>query len=104
MSPFAIVMLVAGVVLIVAVAMAEASRAIGVDGRRKRERTQAKEQAEVVLARSRTTISSRAVERDLAALPTIDDRDLRTETVTVFVSVDVFGVTAATSSMFFVSW
>lgn len=72
MSPFAIVMLVAGVVLILAVEWPKLARAIGVDGRRKRERTKRKSKLKVVSSDPDDDFV-RAVERDLAALPTIDE-------------------------------
>ncbi len=73
MSAVAIVMLVAGVVLIGAIEWPRLSRKFGVDGRRKRERARRKDRLKVVPSDPDDDFV-RAVERDLAALPTIDER------------------------------
>jgi hypothetical protein len=73
MSPVAIVMLVAAVVLIGAVEWPRLSRKLGVDGRRLRKRAKRKNRLKVVPSDPDDDFV-RAVERDLAALPTIDER------------------------------
>jgi hypothetical protein len=72
MSPFAVVMLAAAVVLIVAIEWPRLSRTIGIDGRRIRKRAKRKSQLKVVSS-DQDDDFVRAVERDLAALPTIDE-------------------------------
>ncbi len=72
MSPFAIVMLVAAVVMIVATEWPRLARKIGLDGRRSRERARRKNKLTVVPSDPDDDFV-RAVERDLAALPTIDE-------------------------------
>lgn len=73
MSPVAVVMLVAAVVLIGAIEWPRLSRKFGVDGRRMRKRAKRKDRLKVVPSDPDDDFV-RAVERDLAALPTIDDR------------------------------
>ena len=73
MGLFAIVMLVAGVVLIGALEWPVLARKFGVDGRKTRERAKRKDRLKVVPSDPDDDFV-RAVERDLAALPTIDDR------------------------------
>jgi hypothetical protein len=72
-SLFAIVMLVAAVLLIGALELPRLAPRFGVDGRRSRERAKRKNKLKVVPSDPDDDFI-RAVERDLAALPTIDDR------------------------------
>ena len=72
MSPFAIVLLVAAVALVVAVEWPRLGRRFGVDSRRIRQRARRKDQLRVISSDSDEEFV-RAVERDLAALPTIDE-------------------------------
>ena len=72
-DPFAIVMLAAAVVLIGALEWPRLARKFGVDGRKSRERAKRKDRLKVVPSDPDDDFV-RAVERDLAALPTIDDR------------------------------
>lgn len=65
-------MLVAAVVLILATEWPKLSRTIGVDGRQMRKRAKRKSQLKVVSSDPDDDFV-RAVERDLAALPTIDE-------------------------------
>lgn len=74
MSPFAIVMLVAAVVLVAAVHMRRLPERLSPAARRGRQRSRRKEKLRVVESEPDEDFV-RAVERDLAALPTIDERD-----------------------------
>ena len=74
MSPIAVVLLVAAVVLVGAVEWPRLSARLGVDRRRARERSRRKDRLRVVPSEPDDDFV-RAVERDLAALPTIEDRD-----------------------------
>ena len=73
MSPIAFVLLAAALCLLGAVEWPRIARVTGIDGRKRRERARRKSQLRVV--RTETDEFARAVERDLAALPTVDDRD-----------------------------
>ena len=76
MSPFAVVLLLAAVALVTGAEWARvASSRFGKDARRGRERARRKAKLKVVTPESEEF--ARAVERDLASLPTIDDRDAR---------------------------
>jgi hypothetical protein len=75
MSPIAIVLLVAAVVLVVA---AEWGRIAG--GRRfstRRERARRRQKANLRVVPSDSEEFARSVERDLASLPTIDEHDAK---------------------------
>lgn len=73
MSPIAIVLLVAAVVLVAATEWPRLSRRTGIDTNVRRERKRRKSHLRVV--KTETDDFAKAVERDLAALPTIDDHD-----------------------------
>ncbi len=73
MSPVAIVLLVAAVVLVAATEWPRLARRTGIDPTVRRERKRRKSHLRVV--KTETDDFAKAVERDLAALPTIDDRD-----------------------------
>ena len=75
MSPIAIVLLVAAVVLVVAAEWPRVASAIGVDGRR--QRTRRKQKAKLRVVPTESEEFARSVERDLAALPTIDEQDAK---------------------------
>jgi hypothetical protein len=75
MSPIAIVLLVAAVVLVVAAEWPRVASAIGVDARR--ERTRRKQKAKLRVVPTESEEFARSVERDLAALPTIDEQDAK---------------------------
>jgi hypothetical protein len=72
-SPIAIALLVAAVVLVAATEWPRLSRRTGLDTNVRRERKRRKSHLRVV--KTETDDFAKAVERDLAALPTIDDRD-----------------------------
>jgi hypothetical protein len=72
-SLIAIVLLVAAVVLVAATEWPRFSRRTGIDTNLRRERKRRKSHLRVV--KTETDDFAKAVERDLAALPTIDDRD-----------------------------
>ena len=74
MSPFAIVMLVAAVVLVAAVHSQKLPFGLRLEARRGRKRTRRRAKLRVVDSEPDDDFAA-AVERDLAALPTIDDRD-----------------------------
>ncbi len=73
MSIVAIVLLAAAVVLVVATEWPRLARRTGMDTSVRRERKRRKSHLRVV--KTDTDEFAKAVERDLAALPTIDDRD-----------------------------
>ena len=77
MSPFAVVLLIAAAVVLVAAEWPRVRRKLGADARSKREREKRKRRMRVVRSESESESDefARAVERDLAALPTTDDRD-----------------------------
>jgi hypothetical protein len=74
-SLIAIVLLVAAVALVTAAEWPRLSRLVGADDRQSRRRARRKSQLHVV--RPDSEEFARAVERDLAALPTIDERDAK---------------------------
>ena len=75
MSVVGVVLLAAAVVLLAAAEWPRLGRRFGVDGRKRRERARRKSQLRVV--RDESDEFARDVERDLAALPTIDPRDAK---------------------------
>lgn len=75
MSPFAVALLIAAATLLVATEWTRIQRRFGTDARRSREREKRKRAFRVVETESDPDEFQRAVERDLAALPTIDERD-----------------------------
>jgi hypothetical protein len=75
-SPFAVVLLVAAVVLIVASQWPRLSHRFGLAGRSDRQRARRKSRLRVVDSGADDDFI-RAVERDLAALPTTDEQDAR---------------------------
>lgn len=74
-SVVGVVLLAAAVVLLAAAEWPRLARRFGVDGRRRRDRARRKAQLRVV--RTESDEFARDVERDLAALPTIDPRDAK---------------------------
>jgi hypothetical protein len=76
MSPFAVIMLVAAVVLVAAANWPTLSARLGLEGRRDRQRARRKSRFRVVDSEPDDDFV-RAVERDLAALPTIDEQDAK---------------------------
>jgi hypothetical protein len=72
-SPIALALLAAALVLIAATEWGWISGRLGIEGRQRRERKRRKSQLRVV--RTETDEFARAVERDLAALPTVDERE-----------------------------
>jgi hypothetical protein len=75
MSPFGVVLLVAAAVLVGATGWSWLSNRLGVAGRRDRARAKRKSKLQVVHPDSEEF--AKAVERDLAALPTIDEPDVK---------------------------
>ena len=75
MNPFAVVLLVAAAVLVVATGWPRLAVRLGTHERRGRARARRKSNLHVV--RPDSEEFARAVERDLAALPTIDERDAK---------------------------
>jgi hypothetical protein len=73
-SPFAVFMLVAAVLLVVAMHAGKLPDRLGADARRSRKRMRRKSKLRVVESDPDDDFAA-AVERDLAALPTVDDRD-----------------------------
>jgi len=77
-SVFAIVLLIAAAVVLAAAEWPRLTQSIGADARHKRAREKRKREWRVVRSESEGDDSdefARAVERDLASLPTTDDRD-----------------------------
>ena len=74
-SVFAIVLLVLAVALVVGAEWSRVSSRIGKDARVKRDRARRKKKLKVVTPDSEEF--ARAVERDLASLPTIDEHDAK---------------------------
>ena len=72
-SPIAVVLLVAAVVLLAGTEWPRLARRPGLDTTRRHERKLRKSHLQVV--KTETDDFAKAVERDLAALPTVDDRD-----------------------------
>jgi hypothetical protein len=75
MSLVAVVLLVAAVVLIAGAEWSRFSSRFGQEGRRERDRAKRKKKLKVVTPDSEEF--ARAVERDLASLPTIDETDAK---------------------------
>jgi hypothetical protein len=75
MSAFAIVLLAAAVALLVGAEWARLSKRFGRDARREREH--AKRRSKFRVVRPESEEFARSVERDLAALPTIDEQDAK---------------------------
>jgi hypothetical protein len=77
-SVFAVVLLVAAVVLVAAAQWPALSRRFGVEARGERRRAKRKSKSKLrVVEPSQDEDFVRAVERDLAALPTTDEQDAR---------------------------
>jgi hypothetical protein len=74
-SAFAVVLLVAAVALVVGAEWSRLSTRLGRDARRDRDRAKRKKKLKVVTPDSEEF--ARAVERDLASLPTIDEQDAK---------------------------
>jgi hypothetical protein len=77
MSIVALVLLVAAAALVVGAEWPRLSRRVGSDARRERERAKRKKNLRVVAPADESEEFARAVERDLASLPTIDERDAK---------------------------
>jgi hypothetical protein len=75
MSPFALVLLIAVAALVAGAEWPRVSRVLGRDARRERDRARRKKKLRVVSPDSEEF--ARAVERDLASLPTIDEHDAK---------------------------
>jgi hypothetical protein len=75
MSAFAIVLLVAAVALLAGAEWGRLSKRLGHEARR--ERDHAKRRAKLRVVRPESEEFARSVERDLAALPTIDEQDAK---------------------------
>ena len=75
MSLFAVVLLVAAAALVVGAEWSRVSVRLGTDARRERDRARRKKKLRVVTPDSEEF--ARAVERDLASLPTIDEQDAK---------------------------
>jgi hypothetical protein len=75
MSLVAVALLLLAAALVVATSWPQLSRRVGGDARRERDRARRKKQLRVVHPESEEF--ARAVERDLASLPTIDERDAK---------------------------
>ena len=73
-----LVVLVLAAALVVAVEWPRLGRRLGADARRKRERQRRKAQLRVVTADEESEEFVRSVQRDLDALPTIEERDRKT--------------------------
>jgi hypothetical protein len=76
MSPIAIVLLIAALVIVAAAEWPRVSGMLGMDGRRQRRRRR-KSKANLHVVHPDHEEFARSVERDLAALPTIDEKDLK---------------------------
>jgi hypothetical protein len=77
MSIVGVVLIAAAVVLLAAAEWPRLARRFGVDGRKRRERARRKSQLRIVHNETDADEFARDVERDLAALPTIDPRDAK---------------------------
>ena len=75
MSPFAVVLLLAATALVASAEWSRASNRFGKDARRERERARQKRKLKLVTPDSEEF--ARAVEQDLASLPTIDEHDAK---------------------------
>jgi hypothetical protein len=74
-SPFAVVLLIAAALVFAAAEWPRLQRKLGTDARAKRARERRKRGLRVVESDPESDEFARSVERDLAALPTTDDRD-----------------------------
>jgi hypothetical protein len=74
-SPVAVVLLIAAAALVLGAEWPRLARRFGSDARRGRDRAKRKKQLRVVTPDSEEF--ARAVERDLASLPTIDEQDAK---------------------------
>jgi hypothetical protein len=74
-SPFAVVLLIAAATLLVAAEWPRFQRRLGGDARTRRDRARRKRHLRVV--QDESDDFARAVERDLASLPTIDENDAK---------------------------
>jgi len=74
-SAFAVVLLIAAAALVAGAEWPRLGRRFGSDARRERDRAKRKKQLRVVTPDSEEF--ARAVERDLASLPTIDEHDAK---------------------------
>ena len=103
-----LVLLVLAAALAVAVERPRLERRFGSAARKDRDRQKRKKQLRVVTPDDESEEFIRSVQRDLDALPTIEERDSRrsylSERGTVKVAVRVFGRIRATFSVFFDSW
>ena len=77
MSPIAIVLLVAAVVIVAAAEWPHLAGIFGMDGRKLRQRKRRKSKANLHVVHPDHEEFARSVERDLASLPTIDEKDLK---------------------------
>jgi hypothetical protein len=79
MGVIALVLLAAAVALLVATEWPRVGSRVGLDARRRRERSRRKSKLRVVATESDPDSDefARSVERDLANLPTIDERDAK---------------------------
>ena len=77
MSVVGVVLIAAAVVLLAVAEWPRLGRRFGVDGRKRRERARRKSQLRIVHNETDADEFARDVERDLAALPTIDPRDAK---------------------------
>jgi hypothetical protein len=79
MGVIALVLLAAAVALLIATEWPWISSRVGLDARRRRERLRRKSKLRVVTGDSDPDSDefARSVERDLASLPTIDERDAK---------------------------
>ena len=77
MSVVGVVLIAAAVVLLAVAEWPRLARRFGVDGRKRRERARRKSQLRIVHSETEADEFARDVERDLAALPTIDPRDAK---------------------------
>ena len=75
MTVFAVALLVAAAVLLAAAEWSRVSSRFGMDARRDRDRAKRKKKLRVV--EPEADEFARAVERDLASLPTIDEQDAK---------------------------
>jgi hypothetical protein len=77
MSPIAIVLLVAAVVIVAAAEWPRIAGMLGMEGRKVRQRRRRKAKTNLRVVHPDHEEFARSVERDLAALPTIDEKDLK---------------------------
>ncbi len=77
MSPIAIVLLVAAVAIVAAAEWSRIASVFGGEGRSLRERKRRKANTNLRVVHPDHEEFARSVERDLASLPTIDEKDLK---------------------------